>query len=324
VFQSFLMTFAEHMDKRGYGRFGSDNNYGGYYDRNKWLSPTVKKSGVAFNSILVAMKFNQFVFWNQHRYMCKKNINPTVMSEKILRQLIVNLAGKLDYSALCDANTVQLSEDVMKKVVLETGDIEFYYYFSTRRGLVNNFSSLSEVNQIVSKMAKIGIKINGESQHGFRKLLEGLKTDIITTTNIDLYLKLYESIRTVKGYTTTTRARLIELLVHNTGDKETLDKLKKLLKKEKSKRVWTDFKQEILREYFPTENHYDYKTRISTRTLMKGKLSDLMKFIAEMEGTPQLAYSWKNDLPRLKEFLAQGNIQEKVKDDASNSATKIR
>jgi len=326
VFQTFLMTFAQHMNKRGW----SGNNYNSnYYSRNKWFRPTLTKANINFNPILAAMRFKKFVFWKEHRYDCNLSLNKKwSIDEATLTKIVSTFAGQIDYDALKGINTISVSTDILKKITLATGDLEFYFSFANKRyGSTYEFPTLVEVEKIVKKLAELKLKVNGQSQYGFHRLINGLTSEISKVTNIDPYVKLYKQLKTVKGYTTSTRAVLVCVLVKSgIKDPKSIEKLKLLLKKEKSKRVWSDFKQSILNEYFPTShNSYDHSKREYTKVLQKGKVKELIDFIADVDGTPELSYYYRgNGIKNMKEMLEKGTIKEKEQKNAPDSNPPIR
>jgi len=318
TFQTFLVLFAHHTHKYG----------SGYYHRTKWLQPTINRSQIAFDPILLCMKFDgDYVFWNHHRYDCSSKVKSITVDEELLTKIVTTLPGKLDYAALKSMSMFRVSVDLLKRVVVSTGDLNFYWQFCDKYwGSKHEFTTLDEIKQIVTKLASIQLKVTAENHLGYQRLIEGLHDEISKCVNIDPYVEFYKELRTPKGYTTSTRAKMITALIEKgKGDPKCIDKVKKLLKKEKSKRVWTEFKRSVLDTYFPTETKYDYQKGGTIGKVEKGKLKELIEFIASIDNTPELAYGYRGGtLTSVKTMLEKGLLTEKEEKDASDSSAKVR
>jgi len=314
TFQMFLIVFAELMRRMRYQ----------YYHRSastKWLNPTIVRSGIKFDPILLSLRLNNtphrpksyFTAWNIFRWEIKSALEKRVITEQTLGLIVKCFPGRLEWENM-QAMGANPSAEIVKKITLETGDIDFYTQSMSRyyNNTTSTITSLTDVNTVLDKLVESGQKVTGFSAGGLKRMIEGIKSEIQTSKNLDSYVKLYNKLKTVKGYTTSTRALLIVYLIKYSSDPDKINKLKILLKKEKSKRVWTDFKEHVLNDIFEVSYQYSYKASGYIGSFKKGKKGELEKFLKEVESTPQLQYYWKQTkLKKTKEMLEKDQLKEK-------------
>lgn len=303
TFQMLILTLYAKLAEVGYI---------GYYGLDRYINLISIKGNIKWNPLIPCLK----VFKHQGKKACfNDKFNFDVVADlryssgEFLKIVIKELNGGISYPRLKEItgsiggfSTIQI-----KQLLLDTGNLDFYVantsgYYTNRE----KFKNLDEVKKVVKAIIDCGHKLNGESHHGLYQVIEDISEGISNINDVTPYLDLYLSLRDIKGYSIMVRASLLGNIVkYGENDPKLLDKIKAVLNKEKSKRIWSEFRTRVLKDIHEVKSIYDYKTRTHKAEFKKGHKQSLLQFVQFVEGKPAVKSSyWRHSTTNtLKESM---------------------
>ena len=257
TFQYFIRCFLMHMGKVRL------LEYSYYRDRFDWITTLIEKKNIEINPILACLTYeaaNHGVgscFKRVYSSNTYKTLTSSVkFSKKVFMTISREFNGQLDYQSLKELQSLSnLTDNEIKDFVLKTGDMDFYKVFTERTAKYTKF----DLEQIINSRIKSQHKMMAQDSYCFNRLMGNLKNTIKDDSCITQYLSLYPLIKSMKGYTINIRIDLVEAMISNTKDKNIVEQLNKLLKKETSKRIWTSYKHSVIQNIYQVDSKYSYK-----------------------------------------------------------------
>lgn len=292
VKQLFIMAYI-HLVAAGIGsnrRYYDTWTSGKVHDR---IHAGLTSISMDYNPILVCielLKFRSTKFCFADKFGTE-HVSSKYNTKEFLKIVAKNYSTSFNFNRFKQIIRVKLTQDEVKKILMETSNFLFYSAYTTGYGTVTKTLTTPEVEKLLNITIKNGTKITGKSQEGLFEVIQNVKGDVAKCTDISKFTKIYDTLKKIKGYTIWVRSNFIKLLLEEgVNDPNRLETIKELLKKETSKRVWYEFKETVLSKIHVIENEWDYKKRKYITNVKTEDMQAILDFMTFVDKKPKMDY----------------------------------